>query len=500
MNTTSELPPLTRVAIIGSGFAGLAMAIRLKQSGRHDFVVLERAEDVGGTWRDNTYPGCACDVPSNLYSFSFAPNPRWSRAFSTQPEIQDYLRSTARDFGILPHLFFDAGVTGAEWSEADQMWTVETDRGTVRAQILVSAAGPLSEPAIPEIPGLDEFEGTSFHSAQWAHDHDLSGERVAVIGTGASAVQFVPHVQKKAAHLTLFQRTPAWVLPRPDRPVPKVQQRIYAAAPILQKLVRTGVYWRQEAMLPGLVHKPELLGVVEKLARAHIRWKVKDPALRAKLTPNYKIGCKRILIANDYYPALSQPNVEVVTDGVARIGRNSITTIDGKEHAVDTIIFGTGFHVTDIAIADRVRGRHGDTLAERWKGSPQAYLGASVHGFPNLFLLVGPNTGPGHTSVVFYIESQVAYVMDALRKMDARSLSSIDVRQEVQDVFNAEVQDRMEGTVWTSGGCGSWYLDENGRNTTLWPGFSFELRWRTRRVDLECYETRGHSLPEAHPS
>lgn len=489
MTSSSQVPSRARLVIIGSGFAGLAMAVRLKQQGEHDFVILERASDVGGTWRDNTYPGCACDVPSNLYSFSFAPNPHWSRAFSTQPEIQRYLRDTARRFGVLPHIVFNSGVTDATWSEDEQEWVVGSEAGTVRCRVLVSAAGPLSEPAYPNIPGIEKFKGTKFHSAHWDHDHDLAGERVAVIGTGASAVQFVPHVQKAARNLTVFQRTPPWILPRPDRPVPPAQQRVYAALPLLQKAVRTGVYWRQEAMLPGLVHRPGLLKGVEKLALAHIKWKVKDPVLREKLTPDYKIGCKRILIANDYYPALTQPNVEVVTDQVTRVTAHGVVTSDGVERPADTIIFGTGFHVTDIAIADRVRGRQGETLAEHWKGSPQAYLGTSVSGFPNLFLLVGPNTGPGHTSVVFYIESQVAYVLDALRRMDQHGLSSIDVRPDVQEAFNDEVQRRMEGTVWTSGGCGSWYLDENGRNTTLWPGFSFELRRRTKSVDLSLYET-----------
>lgn len=495
--SASTLPARVRVAIIGSGFAGLAMAVRLKQSGEHDFVVLERAADLGGTWRDNSYPGCACDVPSNLYSFSFALNPYWSRAFSPQAEIHAYLRRTAREFGLLPHIVFSAEVTQAQWVEADQEWQVQTPRGTVRARVLVSAAGPLSDPAYPSIPGLGTFEGTTFHSATWDHDHDLTGKRVAVVGTGASAVQFVPHVQRAAAQLHLFQRTPPWILPRPDRRIPAAQQRLYAAVPALQKAVRAGVYWRQEAMLPGLVHKPELMKGVEKLARAHLRWTVKDPVLRAKLTPDYRLGCKRILIANGFYPAVSQPNVEVVTDRITAITPRGVTTADGRQREVDTIIFGTGFHVTDIAIADRVRGRHGETLAERWKGSPQAYLGTSVAGFPNLFLLVGPNTGPGHTSVIFFVESQVAYVLDALRAMEERGVTSLDVRQDAQDAFNDEVQERMEGTVWTSGGCGSWYLDENGRNTTLWPGFSFELRWRTRRIDLSRYEARTAPVPVA---
>ncbi len=493
----TELPPRSRVTIIGSGFAGLATAVRLKQEGRHDFIVLEKSHDVGGTWRDNDYPGCACDVPSNLYSFSFAPNPRWSRAFSQQAELHRYLRDTAVRLGVMPHIVFDAEVLWATWMEDDQEWEIETRAGTIRSQFLISGAGPLSEPSYPDVPGIEDFQGTMFHSAQWNHDHDLSGERVAVLGTGASAVQFVPHVAEAARELTVFQRTPPWILPRPDRNVPELQKRLYNTVPALQKAVRIAVYWRQEAMLPGLVHRPGLLRAVEKLALAHMHWKVKDPELRRKLTPDYKIGCKRILIANDYYPALTRPNVSVVTESVERINPHSITTRDGREHAIDTLIFGTGFHVTDTSISDRIRGRAGETLSERWKGSPQAYLGTSVSGFPNFFLLVGPNTGPGHTSVVFYIESQVAFVLDALRTVDRSRLSSIDVRREVEDDFNREIEDRMEGTVWTTGGCGSWYLDANGKNSTLWPGFSFELRWRTRKFDVAAYTTQSESSATA---
>ncbi|WP_246383566.1 flavin-containing monooxygenase [Nocardioides stalactiti] len=482
-----ELPARSRVAIIGSGFAGLAMAVRLKQEGRHDFVVLERSNDVGGTWRDNDYPGCACDVPSNLYSFSFAPNPRWSRAFSQQAELLRYLRDTAVRFGVWPHIAFNAEVLQATWLESDQEWEIETRAGTVRSQILVSGAGPLSEPSYPDIPGIQDFQGTMFHSAEWNHDHDMTGERVAVVGTGASAVQFVPHVADAAGELTVFQRTPPWILPRPDRKVPELQKQLYGSIPVLQKAVRTAVYWRQEAMLPGLVHRPGLLRVFEKMALTHMHWKIKDPELRRKLTPDYKIGCKRILIANDFYPALTRANVSVNTESIERISPHSIITSDGREHEIDTLIFGTGFHVTDTAISDRVRGREAETLSERWKGSPQAYLGTSVSGFPNLFLLVGPNTGPGHTSVVFYIESQVAFVLDALRTMDRLHLSSIDVHREVEEDFNREIDQRMKGTVWTTGGCGSWYLDANGKNSTLWPGFSFELRWRTRKFDIRSY-------------
>ena len=349
--------PLYDVLIVGAGISGIGLGIRLREAGFDNFVILEKAADLGGTWRDNTYPGCACDIPSNLYSFSFAPNPRWSRAFSQQAELHRYLRDTAVRFGVMPHIVFDAEVLGATWMEDDQEWEIETRAGTIRSQFLISGAGPLSEPSYPDVPGIEDFQGTMFHSAQWNHDHDLSGERVAVLGTGASAVQFVPHVAEAARELTVFQRTPPWILPRPDRNVPELQKRLYNTVPALQKAVRIAVYWRQEAMLPGLVHRPGLLRAVEKLALAHMHWKVKDPELRRKLTPDYKIGCKRILIANDYYPALTRPNVSVVTESVERINPHSITTRDGREHAIDTLIFGTGFHVTDTSISDRIRGR-----------------------------------------------------------------------------------------------------------------------------------------------
>ena len=497
MSEQTELPAHVDVAIVGTGFAGLGMAIKLKQAGRDDFVVLERADDVGGTWRDNTYPGCQCDVPSNVYSFSFAPNPSWTRTFAPQPEIWGYLRAVTERYGLRPHIRFGAELTGAEWDEAAQRWTVETSRGTLTARVVVGAMGPLSEPAIPSIPGLDSFEGTAFHSATWDHDHDLRGRKVAVIGTGASAIQFVPAIQPLVGQMTVFQRTPPWVMPRRDRRVRPRERALFKLAPAVQRLVRDTVYLGREAtVLPFM--KPGLLGKVpERMARAHLARSVKDPELRRKLTPTYGVGCKRILLSNEWYPALQQPNVEVVTDGIAEIRPHAVVTADGREHEVDTIVFGTGFHVTDMPFVERLRGRDGVLLGDLWRErGMQALRGTTVHGFPNLFLLVGPNTGLGHNSIVYMIESQLAYAIDALETTARRGAAVFDPTQAAQTAFNELVQQRMKGTVWTSGGCASWYLDAHGRNTTLWPGASWRFRLQTRRFDPSEYRL---DAPVAQP-
>jgi cation diffusion facilitator CzcD-associated flavoprotein CzcO len=500
-----ELTPVTeplhaRVVIVGSGFAGLGMAIRLKQAGIEDFVILERADDLGGTWRDNSYPGCACDVPSHLYSFSFAPNPDWSRTFSGQQEIWAYLRRCAERHGITPHIRYGHEVTEAAWDEDARRWELETTQGRWAGEVLVAGMGALSDPSIPDLPGLDSFEGTVFHSATWDHAHDLAGERVAVVGTGASAIQFVPQIQPRVARLHLFQRTAPWVMPRPDRPLTPAERRVYRLLPAAQRAMRGGIYWARETFLLGFRHK-RLAKLPERLARKHLRDQVPDAELRRRLTPDYTIGCKRILISDDYYPALMRPNVEVVTDPIREVRPRSIVAADGTEREVDAIIFGTGFHVTDMAAADRVRGRDGRLLGEVWQGSPQAYVGTTIAGFPNLFMLVGPNTGLGHNSMVFMIESQLNYVMDCLRVMREHDLETVEVRPEVQATYNAEIQADMRGTVWTSGGCASWYLDANGRNTTLWPGFTWRFRQRTRRFDPADYIVRTRApRPVAAPA
>jgi len=458
--------PHVRVAIVGAGFSGLGMAIRLKERGIDDFVVLERGEDVGGTWRDNTYPGAACDVPSHLYSFSFAPNPNWTRTYSPQREIRDYLCRTARRSGVEPHLRYGHKVCEAAWDDDGRRWRIDTAGGLFTADVLVLGNGPLAEPSIPAIPGLDRFEGALFHSARWDHGHDLTDERVAVIGTGASAVQFVPTIQPRVARLTLFQRTPAWIVPRLDRPISGRRRALFRALPAVQRLARRAIYWQREIGALGLVYRPAMLEAAAKIARAHLETQVADPALRARLTPSYTIGCKRILLSDDFYPAVSQPNVELVTERIRAVQPHGVVTEDGAERAVDTIILATGFHVTDNPVYRRVRGRGGETLMEAWRDGPRAYLGAAVAGFPNLFIMIGPNTGLGHTSMVFMIESQLAYILDGLRVMDERRLGAIEVRPEAQERFNDAVQRRMRRTVWTSG-CASWYLDANGRNSTL---------------------------------
>ena len=478
-----------RLAIIGSGFAGLGMAIRLKQAGMEDFVVLERAGDVGGTWRDNSYPGCQCDVPSHLYSFSFAPNPRWTRTFSMQPEIYGYLRRCAQEYGITPHLRFDHEVTEAAWDDDASLWRIDTPRGTLTADLVVSGVGALSEPSIPEIPGLDSFQGTSFHSAAWDHSHDLTGERVAVIGTGASTIQIVPSIQRAVSRLHVFQRTPPWVMPHPDRPTTRLERRIYRLLPAAQLAMRAGIYWARETFVLGFMHPRLVRNTGERIARLHLQRQVPDPELRRRLTPTYRMGCKRILLSNDYYPALTRPNVEVVTDPIAEVRGSEIVTADGASREVDTIILGTGFHVTDPPAADRIRGRDGRSLTEAWSESMQAHVGTTVAGFPNMFWLLGPNTGLGHNSVVFMIEAQIAYVMDALRTMDRDGIKTVEPREEAQAAYNQELQRRMEGTVWTSGGCRSWYLDASGRNRTLWPGGTWRFRRHTRQFDLADYRT-----------
>ncbi len=464
------------VAIIGSGFSGLGTAIRLKQDGMDDFIVLERANEVGGTWRDNTYPGCACDVPSHLYSFSFAPNPDWSRAFSPQPEIFSYLRRCASHYGVLPHIRFEHAVEHCAWDEAGQRWRITTSKGTVTADVVVAAAGALSEPSVPKVPGLETFEGPAFHSARWDHDADLTGRSVAVVGTGASSIQFVPEIQPKVGKLSVFQRTPPWILPRSNPNLTDGQRRAFRSLPALQQLARAQIYAVTELFGLGFRH-PALMRPLQSAALRYLESCVPDPELRAKLTPNYTLGCKRILFSNRYLRTLGESNVDVVTEGVREVRPRSIVTTDGRERPVDAIIFGTGFHVSDLPFGKYVRGRGGRTLDDAWNGSPQAHLGTTVSGFPNFFFLLGPNTGLGHTSVVYMIESQIAHITSALRYMREHRLATVEPSAEAQAAFVAEVDRRLGRTVWNKGGCASWYIDKTGRNSTLWP----DATWRFRR-------------------
>jgi cation diffusion facilitator CzcD-associated flavoprotein CzcO len=390
-------------------------------------------------------------------------------------------------------------VLDAEWDDESGRWRLETAGGDLTADVLVSGTGALSEPSIPDLPGLDDFEGATFHSAQWDHDYDLEGKRVAVVGTGASAIQFVPRIQPEVGQMHLFQRTPPWVLPHNDRPITGGERRAYRRLPLLQRLMRNAIYWARETFVFNF-RSPRVAKLPERIGRLHLRKQVPDPELRRKLTPDYTFGCKRALISNDYYPALSQPNVEVVTDGIAEVRAHSVVTADGTEREVDAIIFGTGFRVQDMPVIEHVRGRDGVSLGEAWRDSMQAYLGTTIAGFPNFFMLLGPNTGLGHTSVVYMVEAQIAYVMDALRAMDRQNWQAIEVREDAQRAYNERVQEGLRGTVWNDGGCASWYLDGHGRNTTLWPGFTFRFRGRTRRFDPAPYVARPAVSPESAPA
>jgi len=475
-----------RVAVVGAGFGGIGTAIRLKQRGYDDFVVFDRGDEVGGTWRDNTYPGCTCDVPSHLYSLSLALNPDWTRSFSSQQEIWDYLRRCVDEFAIRPHLRLRHEVYGASWDDAATGWLLDTSGGSYRAHVLVAAGGPLSEPAVPDLPCLDTFAGEVFHSARWKHDHDLTGRRVAVIGTGASAVQFVPHVAAAAERLYVFQRTAPWVLPRPDRPISRPERLLYRTAPGAQRLVRDALYWGREASASAFL-RPALMRFGQGIARRQLRRSIADPALRAALTPNYTMGCKRIVLSNDYYPTLVRPNVEVVTDRIERVRPDGVVTADGTVRSVDTLIFGTGFRVTDMAMAHSIRGRGGRSLAEAWRGSMRAYRGVTVAGFPNLFLLLGPNTGLGHSSVVFMIECQIRYLLGLLTHLDRAGVSAVEPTPQAQAAYVADIDRRMRRTVWIRGGCRSWYLDSTGRNSTLWPSYTWSYWLRMRRFDPHAY-------------
>jgi cation diffusion facilitator CzcD-associated flavoprotein CzcO len=486
------------VAVVGAGFSGLGTAIRLKQCGRDDFVVLERHADVGGAWWANTYPGCTCDVPSHLYSFSFAPNPDWTQTYSPQPEIRAYLQRCAAEYDLYPHIRLGTTVTAADWDEAAGRWTLSTSRGTVSARVLIAGIGPLTEPRIPDLPGLDRFEGAVFHSARWDHDHDLTGERVAAIGTGASAIQFVPAIQPEVAQLTVFQRTAPWIVPHTNRRISERERRLYRRLPVLQKLVRGGVYVGRELLVPGFVKHPRLMRLPERLAGRHMRAQITDPALLERVTPTFTIGCKRIVPSNAWYPALGKPNVELVDASIREVRSRSIVTEDGTERAADTIIFGTGFHVADMPIGTWVRGRGGQLLADAWEGSPRAYLGTAMPGFPNLFLLLGPNTGLGHSSMIYMIESQIHHVLGALRVMDERGAAVAEVEPEVVREYNRALDAKMAKTVWNTG-CSSWYIDATGRNPTLWPDWTWRFRQRTRRFDPARYRLRGPA-PERTPA
>lgn len=482
------MSPQYQVLVIGTGFAGLGAAIKLAEAGIDDYVVLEKAADVGGTWRENTYPGAACDVMSLMYSFSFAPNPNWTRGYACQPEILDYLRRVADDYRLRPKIRFDTEVISSAFDDDQDIWTVTARSGEqFTARVVIDATGPLHIPKIPEVPGAQAFSGAQFHSSQWDHDVDVTGKTVAVIGTGASAAQLIPAIAERAAAVTVFQRTPHWVLPRPDRPITGAERAAYRLIPGLRRAIRAGIYLSHEAVI-GAFLRPRYMPVVRAAARAHLRRQVRDPRLRAILTPDYEIGCKRMIMSNDYYPALQRDNVSVVTAPIGEVTDDAVHTADGGRHRAEVIVYATGFAVTDKAKYLQVTGRGGRGLAQAWADGPEAYLGMAVHGFPNYFTIMGPNTGVGNQSVVFVIEAQLRYIITCIKALAQRSATRVEVKSHVQEQFNRELQRDSEGTVWTAGGCDSWYLDGGGVNRAIWPASTLSYWRRTRRPDLADFD------------
>ncbi|MGA3189788.1 MAG: NAD(P)/FAD-dependent oxidoreductase [Bryobacteraceae bacterium] len=474
--------------IVGAGFSGLGMAIKLRQAGMNSFLIIEKSEGIGGTWWENRYPGCACDIPSHLYSFSFDLNPQWSRMFAGSKEIQEYLEQCAQRYGIREKIRFKTRLQEAVWDEEGGLWHATTADGTkIDARVIVSGMGALHVPHYPEIKNIDRFEGPAFHSATWDSTVDLKGKNIAVIGTGASAIQFVPQIAPLAGKLMLFQRTPPWIVPKLDHPIAERWQRRFHKIPGLMRLFRTLLFWGLELRVLGFLRKGWLRAQGEKEARKHLNAQVQDPELRAKVTPSYEFGCKRVLISNDFYPTLARPNVELVTEAIAEVRAHSIVTTDGIERPVDVLIYGTGFHVTDMLIGTRITGRNGVEIHEAWRERASAFLGITVAGFPNFFLLLGPNTGLGHNSVVLMIEAQVRYVMSCLRMMRRRG-PVMDVRETSQKQFVEKTRQRLANTVWQAGGCKSWYQDKSGESPVVWPGSVVAYRRQTRAASASDYQ------------
>src|ERR1700733_12641488 len=475
-----------RVAVIGAGFGGIGLAIAFKRAGIEDFVVLDRADDIGGIWRDNSYPGLCCDVPSHLYSFSFRPW-RWSRRFPPREEILGYMRGLVAEHGLGPHLRLGNGVVAAEFDAGRALWNLTMDDGTtLQATSVVCAVGQLGRPALPDIPGRDEFAGPSWHSGRWNHDVDLAGKRVAVVGTGASAIQFVPEVAKVAGQVDLYQRSAPYVLPKADRPYREAEQDLYDRLPLVRKADRLRIFLYGELLTSGFVLSPKLLGGPMQLWRRQLRAQIADPGLRAKCVPDYVMGCKRVVFSNDWYPALARPNVELVTDRIERIAPDGVVTADGTTRGADVIIYGTGFKSLELLAPMQVSGRGGRNLHQAWRDGAQAYLGISVSGFPNFFVIYGPNTNLGGNSIIYMLEGQISYVLDAVKALEAQRLAWLDVRPDVQDRFNSWVQSASHTSVWETG-CHNWYTTASGRNTNNWPDHTFMYRYRARRFDLGAY-------------
>ncbi|TDC87019.1 NAD(P)/FAD-dependent oxidoreductase [Actinomadura sp. 7K507] len=474
--------------IIGSGFGGIGMAIRLQQTGIRDVVILEKADALGGTWRDNTYPGAACDVPSHLYSFSFEPKTDWSRRFPPQAEILDYLWHCARKYGVLEKVRFGTEVTEARFDEDRAVWRISTTNGDLEARVLVSACGQLNRPVLPDIEGRESFTGTSFHTARWDHGADLRGKRIALIGTGASAIQIVPEIAKEAAELRLFQRSAPYVVDKPDRLYRGWEKAVLKHVPGLYGLSRARIYALYESRALGFIKYPKLMSLLQKRFRDTLEEGIDDPALRDALVPDYPVGCKRILISSDYYPALARPNVDLITDPIERITPSGVGTA-GRDHDVDAIVYATGFQTTEFLSPMKIVGRDGRELNEAWRDGAQAHLGITVSGFPNLFLLYGPYTNLGHNSIIYMLESQFRYVLGCAEALRRHGLAWIDVRPDVQDAFTRDMRERMRSTVWETG-CQSWYMNADGHVVNNWPGFTFAYRRATRRPDPRHFRAR----------
>jgi cation diffusion facilitator CzcD-associated flavoprotein CzcO len=479
-----------RIAVLGTGFGGLGMAIRLKQAGITSFTIFEKAEGVGGTWRDNRYPGAECDVPSHLYSLSFAPKADWSRHYPEQPEILAYLEACTDKWDLRPHIRFGTEIIAARFDDDEAVWHLETAAGDdVEVDVVVCGLGQLNRPAVPDIAGLDEFEGTVFHSARWDVGHDLAGERVAVIGNGASAVQFVPRIASRTERLTIFQRSANWVLPKKNPPFSALAKRIFAAVPFVDRAYRATIYLTFETRFFWFRRNSRFARLIENAAGKYREEEVADPELRAKLVPDYPIGCKRILAVSDYFSTLVRDDVDVVDTPIDRLTPTGVVTADGVEHPVDTVIFATGFESTSFLAPVEIVGRDGQKLDEVWHDGAEAYLGLTVSGFPNLFMLYGPNTNLGHNSIVFMLECQIGYIIQCVRELVASDLSFLDVRRPIMDSYNRAVQKRMHQTVWEAG-CQSWYKTESGKVTNNWPTFTLEYWLATRHPRFSVYEAR----------
>lgn len=474
------------IAIVGTGFGGIGMALELKRAGFDDIVILEKGDDIGGVWRENTYPGAACDIPSPYYSFSTEPNPTWSSRFSPQAEIKDYIRRVVDDNDLRRHIRFGVEVTAATFDEASAQWRLSTDTGEEYvADVFVPATGQLSRPALPNIAGIDTFSGPSFHSAEWDHSVDLRGKRVAVIGTGASAVQFVPAIQPDVEHLTVFQRSAPWVLPRPEVVYKQWHHTLFRTLPFTRLAERFGFWLLCEVLALGLVDVPKMRPLFAAIAKFHLHRQVPDKRLRAKLTPDYEPGCKRGLFSGDYYPALGQPNVHLETTGIERIEPSGVRTTDGTLHQADVIIYGTGFKTSEFLGPMAVHGLDGRKLADEWSEGAHAYLGITVPGFPNMFLMYGPNTNLGVGSIIYMLECQASYIGKAVRLLARNGTGAMDVKADVARRFDERLQSRLDRSVWTS--CSSWYRNEHGRITNNWPGTVSSYRLATRTLDPDDY-------------